>query len=35
MENRKMKKPIPVELDDNALNEVSGGAFGDLEVCPV
>lgn len=25
MENKKMKKPIPVELDDDALDHVSGG----------
>lgn len=25
MENKETKKPIPVELDDDALNEVSGG----------
>lgn len=35
MENKKNKKPMPVELDDDALSAVSGGAFGDLEVCPV
>ena len=25
MENKEMKKPIPVELDDDALDTVSGG----------
>ena len=25
MENKELKKPIPVELDDNALDTVSGG----------
>ena len=25
MENKELKKPIPVELDDNALDAVNGG----------
>lgn len=32
MEN---KEPKRVELNDGALEKVSGGAFVDLEVCPV
>lgn len=35
MKNKEIKRPIPVELDDDALNEVSGGGFNDLTTCPV
>lgn len=29
------EKPVSGELSDNALEQVSGGAFGDLVDCPV
>jgi len=29
MENKELKKPIPVELDDDALDTVSGGLITD------
>lgn len=35
MENKEMKKPIPVELEDDALDTVSGGSSVNLEYyCP-
>ena len=36
MENKELKKPIPVELDDDALDTVSGGTepFQNEEIMP-
>lgn len=31
MKNKELKKPIPVELDDNALDPVSGGTEPSLD----
>lgn len=35
MKNNGLEKSAPLELNDDVLDNVSGGAFGDLEVCPV
>ena len=37
MENKELKKPIPVELEDEALDTVSGGTepFQNEEIMPI
>ena len=35
MKNKKLKKTMLKELDEDMLDQVSGGTFGDWETCPM